>query len=260
MRQRAYHDDRKLAVRQHLHQFTTTPLPSKRGRIFSVFEPRGDEVVIDVGCGNGNDLRSLAAAGHAGPLVGVDISTGMLESVDVPEAALVCGDAANLPLDSNTGDIVMAMSMLYHVADLDAALGELRRITREGGTFLASAASASNMREFVAVWERATVDIIGRPLDIAERWARRFNTENGSAVLRRHFSTVELHTFHWTVEPPDPRLVCDYAESSRDFYEDAYPPGAWDDVMDRLTSLVTEVFDRTGRFPIGIRKGIFVAR
>lgn len=260
MRHSAYADDSKLATRHHLHSFNMGPMPSDRGRLFAVFEPRGDEVVIDVGCGNGRDIRALAAAGHAGQLIGLDLSPGMLRSVGVPPAELVCADAAALPIRSGAGDLVLAMSMLYHVPELDEALAEVRRVLRPGGTFLSSASSTSNMTEFVDAWELASADVTGVELGVVERWARNFNIENGAEVLRRVFNDVQLHRFEWTVAPPEPRFVREYAESSRDFYEDLYPAGTWSQVMDRLEWLVTEEFERNGGFQISVRKGIFVAR
>src|SRR5204862_754875 len=107
----------------------------------------------------------------------------------------ICGDAANLPLPDETGDVVLAMSMLYHVAERDRSLEELRRVLVAGGTFLASASSSSNMPEFIYVWERATTDILGHGVGVAERWERRFNIENGGHLLDRFFDDVTLHRF-----------------------------------------------------------------
>lgn len=260
MRHRAYRDDANLAVRHHLHSYVDTPPPSPRGRIFAAFEPRGDETVVDVGCGNGQDLRALAAAGHRGRLIGLDISTGMLGRVDVGQAELICADAADLPLVSEIADVVLAMSMLYHVAEIDRALGELRRVLKPSGVFLASASSPSNMPEFIDAWERATLDVVGRSLDVRRRWERTFNTANGADILSRVFSDVVVHDYEWRLEPPNPGVVRRYAESSRDFYADAYERGTWEEVMRRLESIVEERFRDRGQFPITIRKGIFVAR
>jgi SAM-dependent methyltransferase len=260
MRHSAYRDDTKLAVRHRLHSYVVGQLPSPRGRIFAAIEPAGDETVVDVGCGFGSDLRALTKAGHRGLLIGVDISTGMLRRVGVAPAKLICADACSLPLPAALGDIVMAMSMLYHVADIDEALHELRRILKPGGTFVASTSSSSDMRELVDVWEQATREVVGRELGLRERWARSFNVENGEPILRRVFDSVEVRSFDWAIAPPDARSVREYAESRRDFDADVFPDDTWTAVVNRLEELVSEQIARDGGFRIGVKKGIFVAR
>ena len=41
---------------------------------------RRGETVVDVGCGNGGYLTELARRAHAGRVLGVDLSAGMLEA------------------------------------------------------------------------------------------------------------------------------------------------------------------------------------
>src|SRR3954463_3023159 len=84
MQQVAYRDDRKLAARQAIWQYVERPPPSARGRVLGAVDLTGDEIVVDTGCGNGRDLSDLARAGHRGPLIGIDLSVGMLQSLMTP--------------------------------------------------------------------------------------------------------------------------------------------------------------------------------
>ena len=55
------------------------------------------------------------------------------------------GDVQNLDFPDAGFDAVVAAWMLYHVPDLDRALGECARVLRPGGTFLAVTNSADDL-------------------------------------------------------------------------------------------------------------------
>lgn len=134
LQQGQYRTDANLAARQSLYacQHPRIDLPAV---VLDLALAAGGETVADIGCGNGAYLAELARRGHAGPVLGVDLSLGMLAAARrrVPVAALVAGDAAALPLRDHAADLTLAPHMLYHVPDLQGAITELRRITRPGG-------------------------------------------------------------------------------------------------------------------------------
>src|SRR6185503_8893271 len=43
---------------------------------------KGDESILDLGCGNGEFARELAKRGHRGPYLGVDFSLPLLQEAD----------------------------------------------------------------------------------------------------------------------------------------------------------------------------------
>ena len=89
--------------------------------------------VLDSGCGNGGYLARLEAAGAWS--VGLDVSLGILPAA--AESVLVNADATRLPFSAGAFDAVLAAHMLYHVADLSAAVAEMRRVLTPGGVGLA---------------------------------------------------------------------------------------------------------------------------
>jgi SAM-dependent methyltransferase len=109
----------------------------------------GTQIVADVGCGNGFDLRQIVPQGRCRHAIGFDLSAGMLRSLeDLRQSgglSLVQADAQRLPLPDRSVDMAMAMHMLYHVPDVPAAIRELRRITKRDGTVLASGWSKSGI-------------------------------------------------------------------------------------------------------------------
>lgn len=101
--------------------------------------------VLDVGCGNGPELAALAeSVGPAGRVVGLDRSSaliadaqarGMLESGPIE---LMVADAQALPFEEAQFDACRIDRTLQHLDHPEAALGEMRRVTRVGGTVVAT--------------------------------------------------------------------------------------------------------------------------
>ncbi len=91
--------------------------------------PRGG-VVADVCCGSAPTRAHL----HPTTYVGMDLSAAELRrAVGVP---VVLADAVRLPLAPSSCDAVV-MSMALQLVPLDAALAEVARVLRPGGSFVA---------------------------------------------------------------------------------------------------------------------------
>ena len=97
-----------------------------------------DKVVVDLGCGNGRLGRFVLPQARA--YVGVELSEAIM-AFQVPEAAagkakLVRASLEDLPLLDRIADVVICWGVVHHVADFRAALAEIRRIVRPGGSVL----------------------------------------------------------------------------------------------------------------------------
>lgn len=90
--------------------------------------------VLDVGAGTGHYAR-LAAALGARLAIAFDLTPEMLGKA--PRPALV-GDASRLPFASESLDVTIAALLLSFVKDVEAALREIARVLRPGGTLVAS--------------------------------------------------------------------------------------------------------------------------
>lgn len=92
--------------------------------------------VLDVGCGDGH----FASIAYDSPIdVGVDRGTS-----DAAEAArrgagvyrqVLVADATSLPFATARFATVVSNCVIEHIVDVDAALGEIARVLRIGGTF-----------------------------------------------------------------------------------------------------------------------------
>jgi len=97
--------------------------------------------LLDVGCGPGTITADLAARVAPGRVTAVELAAGALELARAEAAArgrsnvdFVVGDVHALGLAADRFDVVHAHQVLQHVADPVAALREMRRVCRPGGT------------------------------------------------------------------------------------------------------------------------------
>lgn len=99
--------------------------------------------VLDMACGAGAYTRWLAERlGPGGRVVGIDIDPAFLQAAEVAVTAAdlterVCfqqGDIADLPFDDAVFDLVWCAQSMYSLPDPLAALREMYRVVRPGGT------------------------------------------------------------------------------------------------------------------------------
>jgi len=112
--------------------------------------------VVDLAAGTGKLTRVLVRLGHR--VTAVEPLPEMLDQlrVAVPEAAPVIGKAESMPLADGFADAVVA-GQAYHWFDHDAALVEIARVLRPGGTF----GAIWNMRDESVDWVARLSEVIG---------------------------------------------------------------------------------------------------
>jgi SAM-dependent methyltransferase len=121
-----------------------------RGRILDLVPWRGNETVLDVGCGRGLMLVAAAKRLTTGKAVGVDLWQAVDLSGNRPDATIENarlegvadrvevkdGDARNLPFPDRSFDVVVSNLALHNIPDRDGrrkAAREIARVLRPGG-------------------------------------------------------------------------------------------------------------------------------
>lgn len=100
--------------------------------------------VLDIGCGGGRTLQKLAARAPDGIIHGIDISKASVTTSRETNAAAVArgqmkvelGSAQALPYPDCTFDLITAVETHYYWPDLGAAMREVFRTLKPGGTFV----------------------------------------------------------------------------------------------------------------------------
>lgn len=126
--------------------------------------PPGASTVVDVACGSGPVARLL------GPrrVVGIDQSTGELARARryEPSGPLVRAGATALPISDAAADAMVMSMALMLLRPLEAALSEVKRVLRTGGTFaatvplrsMAPAAGGSHFAEILRALGQSATD------------------------------------------------------------------------------------------------------
>lgn len=93
---------------------------------------------IDIGCGTGVLTATIVATCEPSEVVGVDSSDPFLQSaranIPEPQVSFIKGDALHVPRDDGSVDIAVSGLVLNFVAGKEAAVREMARIVRPGGT------------------------------------------------------------------------------------------------------------------------------
>lgn len=98
-------------------------------------ELAGFKKVLDVGCGDGQIARALAAQGSE--VLGID-PTELHISVARERAGgptYEIGSALHLPVEDSSQDAVVACLVFEHIDDVDTALSEVARVLKPEGQF-----------------------------------------------------------------------------------------------------------------------------
>jgi malonyl-CoA O-methyltransferase len=121
--------------------------------------------VLDLGCGTGADFSRLRARYREAMLVGCDVAPAMLGLARrrgswlrrlMPQLsgapALVCGDAAHLPLAGGSVGLAWSNLMLHWAADPGSVLREVHRVLEVGGVLLFSTLGPDTLKELRAAF------------------------------------------------------------------------------------------------------------
>jgi SAM-dependent methyltransferase len=126
------------------------------------------ERVVDVGCGTGN--AALLAAGRGATVTGIDPAQRLLDVAAATaaerglDARFVLGDAADMPLDDDSADVVISVFGVIFAPDPEAAAIEIDRVTSpEGRVVLAAWVPGGPISDAVRLTRRTLAEIRDQP-------------------------------------------------------------------------------------------------
>jgi len=166
---------------------------------------KGDEDILDLGCGNGELARELAKRGHRGSYLGVDFSLPLLReaesqpktfSAKFMQLDLVQPSALNDQL-LGTGDwsLITAFAVLHHIPARELRLKILRtvhQLLKPDGRFIHSNwqfLNSEKLKARIQPWEAVTIS--GSEVDAGDYL---LDWRSGGQGLRyvHHFNEQEL--------------------------------------------------------------------
>jgi len=117
-----------------------------RQRIIELAQLRGNEDVLDAGCGTGLTTLRIAEQWRGCKVHGIDLSPKMIEVArnDAEDRGLIvdlrAGSITDLPYPDATFDVVLTNIMFHHLdlAEKRQAVVEIARVLRSGGRFVSA--------------------------------------------------------------------------------------------------------------------------
>lgn len=160
------------------------------------------EVILDYGCGPGNDLTGFAINTGARRIIGFDVSRTALDlaqrrlelhGVGSDRVELLHGADGDpaIPLDDATVDHVNCQGVLHHTSDPEAILRELARVARPGGTGTIMVYNRDSVWfHLYTAYERMVVEDVFPGADVHEAFRR--NTDGPDCPISRSYPPEEF--------------------------------------------------------------------
>ena len=114
------------------------------GWALSHWEIQENDQILDIGCGGGATLHRMAEKVTSGHVTGVDYSDVSVETsrknneknIKSGKMDVLEGSVENLPFADDSFDKIITVESFYFWPDPQENLKEVRRVLKEGGTFL----------------------------------------------------------------------------------------------------------------------------
>lgn len=160
--------------------------------------------VLDAGCGTGRAVRPLLSRYRQAEVIGLDIAPSMAATARARRPWWrrvhgICADAAALPLDDGSVDLVFSNLVLQWCNSPDRVFEEFRRVLRPGGLALFSTFGPDTLRELRTAWSAADGHThVSRFIDMHDI---------GDALLRAGLVEPVMDVEHLTLTYADARSL-----------------------------------------------------
>lgn len=170
---------------------------------------RGDEVVLDAGCGSGKITAVLADLVPRGRVYAVDAAPSMAAHTEQAlgaRAIVSCQDLAQLALPEAV-DVIFSNATFHWIPDHDALFAALRRNLRPGGRLLAQCGGRDNIDRFRRLSDEVAGEDPFAPYftDWVKPWNYATAEETAQRLRGAGFSDVETWLEARPTELDEPR-------------------------------------------------------
>jgi ubiquinone/menaquinone biosynthesis C-methylase UbiE len=151
----------KLDIRIEAHQRYSERPDDFLDWVLDHLDPKPGDAAVDVGCGRGSYHIPLVKRGVR-VILALDTSAGMVSTSQQQAGAhglpvvAIEASAERIPVPDASYDLGMANHVLFHVADVAAALRELRRVLKPGGRAVLTTAGANSSARLESLHREAS--------------------------------------------------------------------------------------------------------
>lgn len=257
---RYYATDAHLRLEQETHAKYAVPKCDLVNWALDTLEWKGDEAVLDIGCGPGRHYAQLLARAPSLRYFALDLSPFMLRKHPDKSGSLALANALRLPYAEACFDVVMANHVLYHLGDIDQGLREIKRVLKPRGKVLASTNSIHNLPELQLLFRRALV-LLSANGGYPPPWpSDAFALENGTRILAQYFCAVVRHDLPGRLVFEDSDPAINFLDSMRDLLQHSLPDDVdWDDIMLVMRQQFSHLIRETGKLELKTSTGVLLA-
>jgi trans-aconitate 2-methyltransferase len=184
------------------YEQVSAPLEAMGRDVLDRLELRGDERVLDAGCGTGRVTAALAERLPRGQVLAVDGSPAMVEQARERlggRAEVWVADLLELEVDPPV-DAILSTATFHWIADHDRLFRQLLRVLNPGGRLVAQCGGAGNVAAVQAAVRR-----VGALGDWPGPWNFQSPADTEARLRRLGWVDVWTWSFPILVTPDDPR-------------------------------------------------------
>ena len=192
---------------------------------FRFTEWNGKEV-LEIGCGSGVDAMEFARYGAVVTTTDITDNAVALTREIAEEAGLpvkvVQTSATKLPFPDNSFDCVYSYGVLHHIPDINAALSEIQRVLRPGGTVMVMLYNRNSLlyaysiiyrhgieEGFLTQEYRSEQELVSRYSERIEGCphTKAYTSEEAGELFSRYFDNVEVTVRYNVIDTEEQRKV-----------------------------------------------------
>jgi trans-aconitate 2-methyltransferase len=213
-------------------------------KVLDRLELRGDERVLDAGCGSGRMTRHVLERVPEGRVIGVDASPSMIQHARDELGAderleLIVADLAELELGEPV-DAIFSNATLHWVPDHERLFARLFDALRTGGRMEVQFGGEGNVEEFVAAIDKVAREpaFAEHLADFEEPWYFAGVAETEARLRAAGFDVEAIWMEHYDEQPEDPYAFM--RASGLNAHIERLPGDLPERFMQRLRELVPE--------------------
>ena len=232
-------------------------------KIVHLLKLKGDECILDAGCGNGDLLVEIRNKyKHRGDLYGVDIAEGILQKAiflnkkTKSEINFQNADVRNLKLTSDHFDIVILKHVLHNIDKPTKAILGCHRVLRKKGR-LVIVVTGKKSRLLLRRLKQKIALVLG--LGFFPDAEKDINLESISDYLKSSLWNFRIKKFKGILRLKNYKPYVDYVDSGRDFWAGGIKDEKWHEVLSFSKKYFNQIIKKKGQISDQSILGIVIA-
>lgn len=214
----------------------------------------GNENILEVGCGSGEVINSIAINNHSGKLVGIDIHEHIF-SEQHKNVEFFVGSADSLAYPDETFDVVLAFFMVYHMPNPLSAIKEWARVLKKGGKLVITAATTKNKSRLKNLKDR-TADSLHMEV---HKLTASCTFEKAITLVDSVLKNQYHHVYKSELHIPNVSVVLDSIDSVRDTFNPHPTDKEWNTAMDLMEKEIAKEIKDRGHFLDYVERGLSIS-